>query len=192
MRGAASRVYPVPVSTYRVQLTPDFGFAQVAELAGYLRDLGVSHVYLSPILQADPGSRHGYDVIDHSRIRAEFGGDKGVCERWSASWPTHGLGIVVDLVPNHMTIPVRSRATRSSGRCCGTGRDSPYARWFDIDWDGRQAERCRCSGDDAEPGGRRRRCCATTTTSSRYPGSTTGWSTGARGPATGGSSTCPR
>jgi len=61
---------------YRLQLTPDFGFAEAAEAGEYLADLGVSHAYLSPVLEAVPGSRHGYDVTDHSRIRGELGGEE--------------------------------------------------------------------------------------------------------------------
>ncbi len=69
---------PVPGSTYRLQLQPEFGFADAADLAGYLARLGVTHAYISPILQAAPGSQHGYDVVDHSRISAELGGEDGL------------------------------------------------------------------------------------------------------------------
>ena len=82
----------VPGSTYRLQLTPEFGFAAAAEAADYLADLGVSHVYLSPVLEAVPGSRHGYDVTDHARIRAELGGEEGfraMAERLRASGARH-------------------------------------------------------------------------------------------------------
>ncbi|MFD2355168.1 alpha-amylase family glycosyl hydrolase [Nonomuraea ferruginea] len=84
----------------------------MAEIAGYLRDLGVSHVYLSPILQATPGSLHGYDVTDHSRIREEFGGAKGFREM-AEQLAAHDLGVVLDLVPNHMN----TKKTPRSGRC---------------------------------------------------------------------------
>uniref|UniRef100_UPI0036D2BC62 alpha-amylase family glycosyl hydrolase n=1 Tax=Sphingopyxis terrae TaxID=33052 RepID=UPI0036D2BC62 len=117
-----------PSSTYRVQLTPDFGFAQVAEIAGYLRDLGVSHVYLSPILQSTPESRHGYDVIDHSRIRAEFGGATGFREM-AQQLAAHDLGIVVDIVPNHMNPGQRAVLVGSQGRSRLAVREL-----FDIDW----------------------------------------------------------
>src|SRR5579885_2558239 len=90
-----------PRATYRIQLTPDFGFAQVADLAPYLRDLGISHVYLSPVLQAAPGSTHGYDVVDHSRASVQLGGDDGFMAM-AAVLKDHGLGIVLDIVPNHM------------------------------------------------------------------------------------------
>ncbi|MGJ6962476.1 malto-oligosyltrehalose synthase [Streptosporangium sp. G11] len=125
--------YEVPVSTYRFQLTPDFGFDKVAELSPYLRDLGVSHVYLSPILQAVPESRHGYDVTDHSRVREEFGGVEGL-RALSATLAQHGIGIVVDIVPNHMTIPVPESGNAQLWSVLKDGRESPYASWFDIDW----------------------------------------------------------
>ncbi|MER6942793.1 malto-oligosyltrehalose synthase [Nonomuraea sp. NPDC000554] len=133
-----------PVSTYRVQLTPDFGFAQVAEIAGYLRELGVSHVYLSPVLQATPASRHGYDVIDHSRIRAEFGGATGFREM-AEQLAAHDLGIVLDIVPNHM-----NTANAQFWSVLKDGPASPYANWFDIDWvDGKVA--LPVLGDSTEP-----------------------------------------
>ncbi|NUW36663.1 malto-oligosyltrehalose synthase [Nonomuraea sp. SMC257] len=134
-----------PLSTYRVQLTPDFGFAQVGEIAGYLRDLGVTHVYLSPILQATPGSLHGYDVTDHSRIREEFGGAKGfreMAERLAA----HDLGIVVDIVPNHM-----NTVNAAFWSVLRDGAASPYARWFDIEWDDDGKVALPVLGDDTEP-----------------------------------------
>jgi (1->4)-alpha-D-glucan 1-alpha-D-glucosylmutase len=132
------------VSTYRVQLTPDFGFAQVGEIAGYLRDLGVSHVYLSPILQATPASRHGYDVTDHSRIREEFGGAKGFREM-AGQLAAQDLGIVLDIVPNHM-----NTTNDQFWAVLADGPDSPYASWFDIDWvDGKVA--LPVIGDDVEP-----------------------------------------
>ncbi|MEV2268940.1 malto-oligosyltrehalose synthase [Nonomuraea africana] len=117
-----------PISTYRVQLTPDFGFAEVAGIAPYLRDLGVSHVYLSPVLQAVPNSQHGYDVIDHSKIREEFGGAKGFREMAEAL-AAHDLAVVVDIVPNHM-----NTANAQFLSVLEEGAASPYADWFDIEW----------------------------------------------------------
>src|SRR3982074_3199918 len=81
----------VPRATYRVQLTPDFGFEQAASLAHYLARLGISHLYCSPYLQAAPGSRHGYDVVDHSRVNAELGGEEGH-RRLRAALAGRGLG----------------------------------------------------------------------------------------------------
>ncbi|MGW4421367.1 malto-oligosyltrehalose synthase [Streptosporangium sp. NPDC004631] len=138
-----------PLSTYRIQLTPDFGFAEVAALAPYLRDLGVSHVYLSPILQAVPESRHGYDVTDHTRIREEFGGIEGL-RALSAALTAHGLGVVVDIVPNHMTIPVPESGNRPLWSVLRDGPASPYASWFDIDWTGGKVN-MPVLGDSVDP-----------------------------------------
>ncbi|MDF5752495.1 malto-oligosyltrehalose synthase [Spongiactinospora sp. TRM90649] len=131
--GSLSRVPTPVVSTYRVQLTPSHGFAAVAALAPYLADLGVTHVYLSPILQSVPGSLHGYDVTDHSRIRAEFGGPDGF-RAMSRELAVHGLGIVVDIVPNHMTVPVPESGNAPLWSVLREGSASPYSSWFDIDW----------------------------------------------------------
>ncbi|MFC0862906.1 malto-oligosyltrehalose synthase [Sphaerimonospora cavernae] len=116
-------------STYRVQLTPDFGFAEVAGLVGYLRELGIGHLYLSPILQAVCDSRHGYDVVDHGGVRAEFGGEKGLRELAAA-----GLPLVADIVPNHMTIPVPESRNAQLWSALRDGPQSPHARWFDFQW----------------------------------------------------------
>jgi len=84
-------------ATYRLQLTPEFGFAAARELVPYLRDLGVSHLYLSPSLQARAGSQHGYDVIDPRRISDALGGEDEFRKLAGA-----GLGVILDIVPNHM------------------------------------------------------------------------------------------
>ena len=94
----------VPTATYRLQVQATFGFEDVAALAGYLADLGVSHAYLSPVLQAAPGSTHGYDVLDHTRLSDEAGGRDGF-DAMVAALHERRLGIVVDVVPNHMTVP---------------------------------------------------------------------------------------
>jgi (1->4)-alpha-D-glucan 1-alpha-D-glucosylmutase len=88
-------------ATYRLQLTPDFDFAAARARIPYLRDLGVSHLYLSPSLQARPGSTHGYDVIDPTRISDDLGGEQAFRDL-AADAHAAGLGIVLDLVPNHM------------------------------------------------------------------------------------------
>lgn len=134
---AAGPRWSPPRATYRLQLTPDFGFADVAALAEYLAALGVSHVYLSPVLQAVPSSRHGYDVTDHSRIRQEFGGAPAflaMAERLAEL----GLGIVADLVPNHMTVAPPESANAGFWSVLSEGKASPYASWFDVEYrDGR-------------------------------------------------------
>jgi (1->4)-alpha-D-glucan 1-alpha-D-glucosylmutase len=88
-------------ATYRLQLTPDFGFAEARARVPYLRDLGVSHLYLSPTLQARPGSTHGYDVIDPARLSDDLGG-RDEFERLAAAAHDAGLGLILDVVPNHM------------------------------------------------------------------------------------------
>jgi (1->4)-alpha-D-glucan 1-alpha-D-glucosylmutase len=88
-------------ATYRLQLTPDFGFAQARARVPYLRDLGVSHLYLSPALQARPGSTHGYDVIDPGRLSEDLGG-MSEFETLAAAAHDAGLGLILDVVPNHM------------------------------------------------------------------------------------------
>ncbi|MEE1737706.1 malto-oligosyltrehalose synthase [Streptomyces sp. BE147] len=120
-----------PTATYRLQLQPDFPFSAAGDAVPYLAALGVSHLHLSPVLEAVPGSRHGYDVVDHSRVRAELGGEEGL-RRLAATAREHGLGLVLDIVPNHMaTAPRHNRALWEVLR---EGPESPYARWFDIDW----------------------------------------------------------
>jgi (1->4)-alpha-D-glucan 1-alpha-D-glucosylmutase len=123
-----------PQSTYRLQLRPGFGFAEAGELADYLADLGVTHVYLSPILQANPGSPHGYDVVDHSRVSADLGGEDAF-RAMAQQFHRHRLGVVVDIVPNHMARPTPESRNKQLWSVLYQGRASPYAHWFDVDWD---------------------------------------------------------
>ncbi|MFJ3703402.1 MULTISPECIES: malto-oligosyltrehalose synthase [Streptomyces] len=120
-----------PTATYRLQLQPDFPFAAAADAVPYLAGLGVSHLHLSPVLEAVPGSGHGYDVVDHSRVRAEFGGEEGLREL-AATARAHGLGLILDIVPNHMA--AAPRYNLPLWEVLREGPGSPYARWFDIDW----------------------------------------------------------
>ncbi len=122
-----------PTATYRIQVRPGFGFAQVAEQAAYLSALGVSHVYLAPILQAAPGSSHGYDVVDHTRINEELGGRDGF-ESMAATLHEAGLGIVLDIVPNHIALPTPETLSTPWWSVLREGPASAYASWFDIDW----------------------------------------------------------
>src|SRR6478735_9765659 len=92
-----------PASTYRLQIRRAFDLDAAAEVTGYLRDLGVGWAYLSPLLQATAGSDHGYDVVDPSRVDPARGGGEGL-ERFVAAARAAGLGILVDIVPNHMGI----------------------------------------------------------------------------------------
>ena len=122
-----------PVSTYRLQLQPGFGFADAGGIADYLADLGVTHAYLSPILQAAPGSTHGYDVVDHSRVSADLGGEAEL-RAMASRFRRHGLGVIVDVVPNHMAIPVPESLNRQFWSVLRDGPGSPCAHWFDVDW----------------------------------------------------------
>ncbi len=119
-----------PSSTYRLQLLPGFGFAEAAAAVPYLQALGVEAVYLSPILQAAPGSTHGYDVVDHSRLSQDLGGEAGydsLCRALAAE----GLGQIVDLVPNHMGVGSFNAWWMD---VLENGPSSLYADHFDIDW----------------------------------------------------------
>ena len=123
-------------ATYRLQLGPGFGFAQARELVPYLHDLGVSHLYLPPSFQARPGSEHGYDVIDPTRFSEELGGEREFDELAAAA-KRAGLGLILDIVPNHMAVDDGNRywadpALRSRFFDIdeATGR---HRRFFDID-----------------------------------------------------------
>jgi (1->4)-alpha-D-glucan 1-alpha-D-glucosylmutase len=121
-----------PTATYRLQLQPGFPFGAAAAAVPYLASLGVSHLHLSPVLEAVPGSAHGYDVTDPTRVRAELGGEDGLRALAGAA-REHGLGLVADIVPNHMAMSPRHN--RPLWEVLREGPGSPYARWFDIDWE---------------------------------------------------------
>lgn len=123
----------VLTATYRLQLHAGFGFADAAQQVDYLADLGVSHLYLSPILAAAPGSRHGYDVVDHDALSAPAGGE-AAWHQLVAAAHARGLGIVVDIVPNHMAVPTPAYLNAPLWQLLREGRDSRYAAWFDVDW----------------------------------------------------------
>ncbi len=124
----------MPASTNRLQLHRGFGFADAAGVVDLLARLGVSHLYLSPVLQAAPGSMHGYDVVDHARLSDDLGGAQGWREL-VATARAAGLGIVVDVVPNHMAVPVPESLNAALWDVLRNGRASAYADWFDVDWD---------------------------------------------------------
>jgi (1->4)-alpha-D-glucan 1-alpha-D-glucosylmutase len=124
---------PVPASTYRLQVHAGFGFDDAADAAGYLATLGVSHAYLSPVLQAAPGSAHGYDVVDHSQLSVEAGGEAAFA-RLSERLGQLQLGTVVDVVPNHMAVPTPAFLNAQLWSVLRDGPGSPYASWFDVDW----------------------------------------------------------
>lgn len=122
-----------PTATYRLQLQPDFPFSAAAAAVPYLASLGVSHLHLSPVLEAVPGSAHGYDVVDHTAVRAELGGEEGL-RALARTARRHGLGLVIDIVPNHMAVPVPEQLNPPLWEVLRDGPDSRHARWFDIDW----------------------------------------------------------
>ncbi|MER7894085.1 malto-oligosyltrehalose synthase [Micromonospora sp. NPDC094482] len=120
-------------TTYRVQVRPGFDLDATAGLAGYLGDLGVSHLYSAPLLTATPGSAHGYDVVDHRAVNPELGGEAGR-QRLLRALRAAGLGLVVDIVPNHAGVAMPA-ANPAWWDVLARGRSSAYADWFDIDWD---------------------------------------------------------
>jgi (1->4)-alpha-D-glucan 1-alpha-D-glucosylmutase len=122
-----------PTGTYRLQLRPGFGFDDAAAVLDHLDALGVSHVYLSPVLQAAPGSTHGYDVVDHDHLNNDLGG-AAAFYRLSDAAAARGMGIVVDVVPNHMAVPTPASQNGALWSVLRDGPTSPYAPWFDVDW----------------------------------------------------------
>ncbi len=120
-----------PVATYRLQLHPSFPFASAVQVVPYLRQLGISHVYLSPIWAATPGSTHGYDVVDHARINEELGGLAGFYALAQAV-RDQGMQLILDIVPNHVGI-AHHPWWRDVLRY---GPHSQFAPYFDIDWEG--------------------------------------------------------
>jgi (1->4)-alpha-D-glucan 1-alpha-D-glucosylmutase len=121
---------PRPASTYRLQLHAKFTLDDAAAIVPYLADLGVSDVYLSPILAAAPGSTHGYDVVDHGRINPELGGEEAYA-RFAAACATRGLGVLLDYVPNHMGIGPQNPWWMD---VLENGPSSVQAPAFDVDW----------------------------------------------------------
>jgi (1->4)-alpha-D-glucan 1-alpha-D-glucosylmutase len=134
-----------PRSTYRLQITADFDLFEAAGRLPYLHDLGVDWVYLSPILQAQPGSTHGYDVVRHDAVDESRGGSEGLATL-SAEARRLGMGVLVDIVPNHIGVepfetgpggPPQGPVVANPGwqSLLHEGQDSPYAHFFDVDWD---------------------------------------------------------
>ena len=121
----------IPTSTYRLQLNRDFTFSQAAELADYLNKLGIGDCYVSPFLMAKPGSFHGYDVTNHSKLNPEVG-SRDDFSRLSERLRQLGMGMIADVVPNHMCIEHPSNAWWWD--VLENGPSSPFARFFDIDW----------------------------------------------------------
>ena len=120
----------LPRATARLQLHRDFDFDAAAAVVPYYAALGISHIYASPILTARSGSTHGYDIVDPTRINPELGGEEGL-RRFVAAIRNSGLGLILDIVPNHMGVGPENPWWQ---HVLEWGRRSPYARWFDIDW----------------------------------------------------------
>ncbi len=115
-------------SFYRVQLNKNFNFSDLEKIIPYLKSLGISHIYLSPILQSTSGSMHGYDTVDYSRINAEIGGEEDL-KRISGILRSYSMGIMVDFVPNHMAINNENVYLQDIFK---NGKKSIYYKLFDI------------------------------------------------------------
>ncbi|MCD4526781.1 malto-oligosyltrehalose synthase [Nocardioides sp. cx-173] len=122
-----------PQSTYRLQITADFDLFEAARRLPYLHALGADWVYLSPILVAEPGSTHGYDVVSHATVDPARGGPEGLAAL-SAEARRLGLGVLVDIVPNHMGVATPA-VNAWWWDLLKHGRSSAYADYFDVDWD---------------------------------------------------------
>jgi (1->4)-alpha-D-glucan 1-alpha-D-glucosylmutase len=120
-----------PSATLRLQFHRGFTFADAEALVPYVARLGISHLYASPIATARPGSQHGYDVIDATRVNPELGGEEGL-RALSSALAAAGLGLILDIVPNHMAADAANTWWADVLR---HGRASRFARWFDIDWE---------------------------------------------------------
>jgi (1->4)-alpha-D-glucan 1-alpha-D-glucosylmutase len=125
-----------PLATYRIQFHKNFTFSDALKQVGYLSRLGITHLYASPILMARAGSMHGYDVVDHGRVNPELGGEDGF-RALAAELRKNGLGIILDIVPNHMAVGGADNPYWLD--VLEKGRDSIFANMFDIDWEPAQA-----------------------------------------------------
>ena len=121
----------IPGSTYRLQFNEGFTFARARALADYFEELGVTDFYSSPVLRARPGSPHGYDITDHSQVNPELGGEEELVEL-ARELRARGMGLVVDVVPNHMSIAGSLNEWWQD--VLENGPSSPFARYFDLDW----------------------------------------------------------
>jgi len=128
---AAMSPFAVPTATYRIQLNRAFTFDDATAVVPYLASLGISHVYASPFLKARAGSTHGYDIVDYRRLNPEIG-DEQELARFGAALAAHGLGLILDFVPNHMGVGKADNAWWLD--VLEWGQHAHHARYFDIDW----------------------------------------------------------
>ncbi len=128
---ASPREALIPRATYRIQLNAGFTFKDATAIIPYLAELGISHVYCSPYFRARAGSNHGYDVVDHNSLNPEIG-DRADFERFVAELRAHGMGHILDIVPNHVGIMGADNAAWMD--VLENGQASKYAEFFDIDW----------------------------------------------------------
>ena len=119
-------------ATARLQFHRDFPMDRGTELIPYFKKLGISHIYASPLLKARPGSTHGYDIVDHNQINPELGGEDAL-RRMVETLRHHGMGLILDIVPNHMGVGGSDNSWWLD--VLEWGRASPYAEYFDIDWE---------------------------------------------------------
>ncbi|MCB2182432.1 MAG: malto-oligosyltrehalose synthase [Desulfobulbaceae bacterium] len=131
-----SRTARIPHSFYRLQLNKDFSFARATNVVAYLEELGISHCYTSPYLQARPGSSHGYDIIDHSSINMEIGSREDY-EEFVSALGRHNMAQIFDMVPNHMGVGSDNHWWMD---VLENGQASLYADFFDINWQPQQEE----------------------------------------------------
>ncbi|MBZ9934490.1 malto-oligosyltrehalose synthase, partial [Mesorhizobium sp. BR1-1-5] len=129
---STSTVRSAPASTYRLQVSPDLPLESVAGLVPYLRRLGVDWLYLSPLLEAEPGSDHGYDVVDPTRLDAARGGAEGL-DMVARAAHEAGMGVLVDIVPNHVGVAT-PQANPAWWDVLTHGPEAAHAAWFDVDW----------------------------------------------------------
>jgi (1->4)-alpha-D-glucan 1-alpha-D-glucosylmutase len=121
----------IPVATYRLQFSPDFGFEKAAKTAGYLHELGISDIYASPVFKAKEGSRHGYDVVDLTRLNPDLGSEADFYDLMETIHKLE-MGWLQDIVPNHMAFDGENQMLMD---VLENGRNSEYFDFFDIDWD---------------------------------------------------------
>jgi (1->4)-alpha-D-glucan 1-alpha-D-glucosylmutase len=123
---------PIPIATYRLQLSKEFDFEAAGKVVPYLKSLGISHVYASPFLQARAGSTHGYDIVDHNEFNPDLGGEAGFI-RLSNTLREHDLGLILDFVPNHVGVHFADNPWWLD--MLEWGPASPHAGAFDVDWE---------------------------------------------------------